>query len=362
MSMAAVVLVHSITGAYGLLGMTSMDSFTMGLIQLFKFGTIGFFLISGFLMSEGLDRRPPLEYLKRRLQRVAMPWLVWSSIFCAMRLIYYLESRRIILRSSPGSVLLVLNNVYVSLFQSTYWFIPNLLIALSILLLCRRFLMDLRLGALFLALSLFYGLNIYAQWIPIQHHTEALFGFVFYLWLGTWGARNIDAVEAWIARTSMPALTVLALLAWMAAQRESEVLAAAGSTDPMNTLRIGNQLYSVAVVLLVFKMRKAVWPRMVDVRANTFGIYLTHGIVLGLLVNIARRTITTAVATNASSAPPALLACLSLCIFAITYGCSLVLTRWLLDRSSLRWTVGAAPVSGKPQLKREFTTSLSPTC
>jgi hypothetical protein len=148
--------------------------------------------------------------------------------------------------------------VRIDLFSTAYWFVPNLMIAVSVLLLCRRFLYDPRLGCALLGLSLFYGVNAYSQWIPIQNHSEAFLGFAFYLWLGAWTAKHFAAFMAWIARIPLLALLVLAVLTGLAAFGEAEVLTDRGA---MNTLRISNQIYSVLAVLAIFKARGGLWPR-----------------------------------------------------------------------------------------------------
>jgi hypothetical protein len=331
--------------AFSIAGFSASEGLERGLRQPVSFDVIGFFLISGFLMEEGLTRRPPAEYLMRRMQRIFAPWLFWYLLFFAILLSNDALHGRLGPLSWREEALFALHRLLYCLFSSAYWFVPNLLIALCVLLACRRFLFDRRLGGVLLALSLFYGLYLYTHWIPFQDHTEALFGFVFYLWLGGWAARNFAATHAWSTRISMPTLIAFGTLAGLAALVESGVLFAAGNPRPMNSLRICNQAYSIVLVLAIFKLRKPVWPRVVNVRVATFGIYLTHIIVLWPLTCIVRRLMGEAVAGRAWAGAAATGVCLSLGFFVVTYGCSFSLTRWLLNRPRLRWMVGAS-VSG----------------
>ena len=55
-------------------------------VQIMKFGTISFFLISGCLMGEGLTRTEPLRYFYRRVSAVLVPWFFWSCIWFAIAL------------------------------------------------------------------------------------------------------------------------------------------------------------------------------------------------------------------------------------------------------------------------------------
>lgn len=344
--MAAVVFIHCVASLCAINGLSSLGWLERCLRQPVEFDIIGFFLISGFLMEEGLTRRPPGEYLKRRFQRILIPWLFWFSLLFALLLVHDgVHSRLAVIHTWQDGAMWALDMLYLCMFGSVYWFVPNLLLALCILLACKRFLFDLRFGGVLLALSLFYGLNIYAQWIPLQSHSGALFGFIFYQWLGAWVARNFGAIQAWIARTSMTSLLALAVLTGLAALLESTVLANIGNQNPMNILRISNQAYSILVVLAIFKLRKPVWPRIVNVRATTYGIYLTHVIVLFLMMGVVKRTILHALTSHGWNTNPVAQICFLLGVFVVVYGASLALTKWLLSHSRLRWLVGAAPSS-----------------
>jgi len=341
LSMAAVVFVHCISASFLMAGLSPSGELERVMRQPVSFDIIGFFLISGFLMSEGLTKRSPGEYLKRRLRRIFLPWLFWYLLFFASLLINDAMLGRLRVMSLHEDAQWALHRLVFCLFSSVYWFVPNLLIALCILLACRRFLFDLRLGGALLALSLFYGVNIYAHWIPFQGHSEALLGFIFYLWLGAWAARNFGLIQALNERIPALSLMVLGALAGLAALLESGVLFAAGNPHPMNTLRICNQAYSVVLILAIFKLRKPVWPRAVNVRTTTFGIYLIHIIVLSLLTSVIKQPIGKALAGQTWGWAAAAAVCLSLGVFAVVYGVSLFLTQWALNNPRLRWMVGA---------------------
>jgi fucose 4-O-acetylase-like acetyltransferase len=47
---------------------------------LFKFGTIGFFLVSGYLLERDLAVRNPWEILRKRFTKVFAPWFLWFRI------------------------------------------------------------------------------------------------------------------------------------------------------------------------------------------------------------------------------------------------------------------------------------------
>jgi surface polysaccharide O-acyltransferase-like enzyme len=135
-------------------------------------------------------------------------------------------------------------------------------------------------------------------------------------------------------------LVAFSVLTGLAALQESLMLAATGDPMPLNALRISNQIYSVAVVLVLLKLRKPVWPRDVNVRATTFGIYLTHPLIILALVCLFNRTVLNRIADLPGSVQTMAVFFVSLGFFTATYGCSLALTRKLHRNPRLRWMVG----------------------
>jgi peptidoglycan/LPS O-acetylase OafA/YrhL len=359
--MAAVVFMHSVSAVAPLTGRPATGWFVWCMEQPAKFGSIGFFLISGFLMGEGLTRSSPLDYLMRRMRKVLLPWAPWYLLCFALMLATDVLSGQALSHAGTGhfgmgrfgaGALLVLKDLFRGMFGTAYWFVPNLLLGLCVLLLFRRYIQDIRLGFAMAAVSLAYGASLYVRWLPMKNHTQALLGFVFYLWLGAWVARNRGTVDAWMERTSMRAIVLLAALAGIAAVGESWLIANGNAST--SNLRISNQVYSVAIVLAIFKLRKAIQPRVVNARATTFGVYLSHWIVLWLVMDGARALMVRV--TGAGARPTGLAAAvgLSILMFALIYGCSLGLTSWLLTVPRLSWLVGSeeagrTPRSGKDQ-------------
>src|SRR5690606_1487274 len=66
---------------------------------------------------------------------------------------------------------------------TNYWFIINFLICTGILLALRKHLYSIFFGFVLLLITLTYSVNIYLEFFP-PRHTMAIFGFVFFLWLG----------------------------------------------------------------------------------------------------------------------------------------------------------------------------------
>ena len=182
-SMFAVVAIHACQ-VFGEVGGDQPGLVAIIMTPL-KFGTIAFFLIAGFLAARGIEASPPGEYLSRRIKRVFFPWLVWMSLFVAWLMASDVVHHSISLSLSPATLFALAGLTRLCLFDTSFWFVPNLLLCLALLLAFRRYLDRLIFGALLLAFSLFYAVNIYKNWIP-SSHSEALLGYVFYLWLGTY--------------------------------------------------------------------------------------------------------------------------------------------------------------------------------
>ena len=156
-----------------------------------KFGSIAFFLASGFLLGASLDRQSNTDYMRKRFSRVFLPWLCWCSAFCAA--LIYLN-----VHHGRTPIVLGVNACHVILYwaryalDSPYWFVPNLLFSLCCLLLVRKFVGDRVSGAIWAFASLFYAANVYLRWLPTSHRSAWL-GFVFYLWLGVFCAKHLRA-------------------------------------------------------------------------------------------------------------------------------------------------------------------------
>jgi membrane-bound acyltransferase YfiQ involved in biofilm formation len=309
-----------------------------------KFGTIGFFLISGFLMGDRVQACRPLEYMGKRMKKVFVPWMCWFLTMC----LYLFMNHRHEFAWTAASARLMKVLLYCSLFETPYWFVPNLLLGLSLLLVFRKYLYDLRLGAVLLAIDLFYSVNIYGRWIPSSHQ-EALLGFVFYLWLGSYAARRFDELSLWIAKIPTWTWIALTIAAACCALGEAEFLAHLGSKDALNTLRVTNQIFSILTVLTLVKLGGAAQPRFVDSRRVTFGLYLLHPLVIDLVLRYALAGSRQVPADIVWQTPGALVFVWVL-VFAAVYVGSLGLTSLLGAWQATAWLVGADAVQGRPAI------------
>jgi hypothetical protein len=335
-SMVSIIGVHS-AGEFESFKASHSSHLGIAIIAALKFGTIGFFLVSGFLLGERVDRRNPIEYFMRRLKKVFLPWLFWFGILCALLMTHELIDHSLGHSSLVPTLRLAFTTARSSLIASPFWFVPNLLLCIAVLLAFRRHLYSLKLGAILFAVNLVYVVNIYTLWFQPQH-TKAIFAFVFYLWLGSYAAENFSRISKVLARIPTAIFVTLALITGVAAYFESCLLALRHNPDPFNTLRLTNQAFSICMVLVFFKLTRATWPRIVDVRRHTFGIYLTHFIALIVLVRVLKsfRHFIGAPVNVSNMERVFMWTTLSL----LTYLCCLIIASLLAARPSLQWLVG----------------------
>ena len=337
-SMAAIVALHCVNVVCGVY--SSRGLLQAALTQPLKFGTIGFFLISGLLMGSRLDAQPPIVYLKRRLKRLVGPWILWFVLF----IVGMTAANAVANPASVANVTLLVSNLLskatFAIVYTPFWFVPNLIVGMICLLLCRRWINDLRFGSALLAVNLVYVANVYGRWFDTSH-TEALFAFVLYLWLGAWSALHIDEIQDKLARLPAWLMPSLAVVSFAAAMLESILLQRLGSGDPLNTLRITNQVFSVVVVLWMVRLKRATWPASIDVPATTYGIHLIHIFAISLLVPVLHFS----VAHQLLSTEPWMMLPILVAAVGIAYGGSLVVTRYLATVPAMAWTVGAVAVA-----------------
>jgi hypothetical protein len=248
-------------------------------IQLAKFGTVSFFLLAGFLLGDKFAEYTPGQYLGRRFKNTFRPWIIWSLIFLLAIMAKSAVMAFHIYHDPFNFWTTLLSALKIVYLYSNYWFIINFLICIGILLMFKRRLYSWKLGAALLTCTLFYCVNVYFEWIePI--HTTALFGFVFFLWLGAQLHKNWEVVERKIRATPYLVFIGFFILSLALSIAEARLLLERNSIEPYNTLRFTNLLYSLAVFALLVKIRDFNLIAYFKPRETTFGIYLIHYIII----------------------------------------------------------------------------------
>jgi probable poly-beta-1,6-N-acetyl-D-glucosamine export protein len=306
-------------------------------LQAFKFVTIAFFLIGGFLINHKFQEYSAKQYLKNRFKNTIKPWLFWMLLFVALTII-----DRLVAWHKGSDVGLLSTNfplyfyklMNMTLFFSPYWFILNFLICIAILLVFKRYLYKTWFGIILALLSLTYSLNLHFRWFETTH-SAALFGFVFYLWLGVYLNRYFEAFKQWVARLSWGVIWTGIIITLALSMAESFYLLDTGLKDAYNTLRITNILYSLIVFVALFKMGPIKAIQHLHPRQTTFGIYLIHFIILERILYMVFQPL----ALDFSQFNIWENTGITFARFLVAYVSSFYITL-LLNRTKLKWMVG----------------------
>lgn len=305
-------------------------------LQFIKFGTVAFFLLAGFLIGEKFTSYTPLQYMKRRIDSTIAPWLFWSLTFIAFII---LNDIFITYRFNHGvwpdhyglNVLGYFKGTYL---YSSYWFIPNFLICIGLLLVFKRWLYSWKLGGVLLGFTVLYIINVYFEWIEPRHST-AILAFVFFLWLGAQFNRHMAAFEKWLAKTSIWLWAFLSVVTLIAGMWETSLLTKLHSIDPLNTLRPTNILYSLCFFFFLLKIPNYNFTRYIKPRETTYGIYLIHYILVYSILPIIFPTLRFGI--NSLSYGQVWLYLITR--FIIAYGVTFVIVR-LINLTKAKWLIG----------------------
>lgn len=306
-------------------------------IQSFKFSTIAFFLIGGFLINHKFQEYSTIQYLKNRFNNTVKPWLFWAILLILLTCL----DRYVAYRKGGSSEIVDNFFGYVghlsfrSFFFTSFWFIPNFLFCITILLLFKKYLYKIWFGVILAIMSLFYSVNLYYGWVETLH-AAALFGFIFYLWLGVYLNKYFTPVMAWIEKKSYAALITVVILTFCLACLESMNLNRIGISDSYNTLRVTNILYSFAMFALLLKIGNIQFLKdKLKPRETTFGIYLLHFVVIDRVFKLILQPLHIDVKKfgiweNTAN---------HLVRFLVAYSLSLLITM-LINKTRFKWVVG----------------------
>nr|WP_199158402.1 acyltransferase [Pedobacter sp. ASV2] len=306
-------------------------------IQFFKFSTIAFFLIGGFLINHKFQEYSAIQYLKNRFKSTVKPWLFWMFIFITLTV---LDRWIAYSKGSDGGLMVSNFFKYITdyfvwvLFFSPYWFILNFLICISILLIFKKQLYNYKLGIMLGLISLVYSVNLYFRWFETSH-TSALFGFVFYLWVGVYLNKHYSLILGFLKKTPWVFWIIMIVLSFTLAISESLYLTNLGNEDAYNTLRISNIFYSFVVFGALLKIGNIKGLSYLKPRETTFGIYLIHIIIIERFLPLIFQPLKLDVMHYTVWQNLGLL----ITRFLIAYFMSYFLTR-LIIRTKMKWSIG----------------------
>lgn len=306
-------------------------------LQFIKFGTIVFFVLAGFLIGDKFNDYTTKQYLGRRLHTTFRPWIFWVTIFI---ILFYIDESVKHFKGSDSLAFThpfeyLLDRIHFIIVETSFWFIINFMLCITILLVFRKYMYSLVFGATLGILSLFYSVNLYYDWIPTGH-TTALLGFVFYLWLGVILHRYFAEFNQWINRQSFLVITAAMLITFLISCAETINLIQLGSGDSGNTLRFSNIIYSLVSFLFLYKYCNFSVIEKLKPRSMTFGIHLLHHILIIIFLPMILRPLKI-VYTQQSAFN---LFFLQFAIFILIYAITYAIVYYVGRSKKWKWTVG----------------------
>jgi len=249
------------------------------LIQLGKTGTILFFIISGFFLSDKVEGFSIIGYLKYRKYSLILPWFFFMSIAALI------QTFQELMLEPKGTV--TVYSAFIDaidyfkgvIFYGAYWFIPVSIISALLLIVLKKHLNKMWLGALLAGITTFYSINLHYSWVS-TNHTKAFLGYAFFMWLGIMIKRNIGRADKLINNFSWKLLIPLVSLLFVLACLEGFTLHHTICVDPYASIRFSNILLCLLLFIMLIKTSRMQWMDMFNPQANVYGIYLVHCIII----------------------------------------------------------------------------------
>lgn len=248
-------------------------------LQLGRLGTIIFFIISGYFLSNRIKQYTITSYLKHRFKSVIFPWLIFVLLCVMLQLLLIYAPGQLINTPFKKSLPVIITLLSSSIFYAAYWFIPVSIFSACVLVLFKKHIQSRALGIVLGLVTLFYCINLYCGWID-ANHTKSLAGYIFFMWLGTWVGRNINAVNAFTSKLNWYYVVAVLLILFAGSCNEAVLLRSIGCKDPFASIRFSNILLSCAIFLAFLKFKSIYQIKKLKPEKYVYGIYLVHSIIL----------------------------------------------------------------------------------
>lgn len=233
-----------------------------------------FVLMSGYWLG-ATTFRSALDYrtfLKRRLSRILIPYLIWSLVFIVL----------VSIHERSFSISGALWKLVLGQAQAQYYFIVMLLQFYVLMPLFSR-LADAKHGlrwALLIHLGfggLLYWSRLYCKGMSSSYYQLPFLAWFLYFYLGVFLRRN----PARLDRLSVPLLSVLLGLSVVLSFVESAILLRFDYFEiAVSSYKLSSYGYSTFLLLLLLKLKTIRWPRFLIILGDySFGLYLIHTVV-----------------------------------------------------------------------------------
>lgn len=251
-------------------------------INLFKAGTILFFIISGFLFEMQFLKFTNFSiFVKKKARSLLFPYLI-IFVIPIIILTGLVEPNIGVKENLTVSVFIL--RIFQNIFLSNYWFVPALFVTLIINYFIKTKYLFKSL-IIFIPLWIIAYLNIYIKF-AITYHTVWFVAFFFIFTLGRLMYVNNEKISNLLILKNSKKLILLTAVFFIISNLESVFIMSYGSNiDYANTLRIGNIFYSFSLFYLLNNLlNKINFVMPIDI--SFYFIYLIHPFVLRITSTI----------------------------------------------------------------------------
>ncbi|WP_207423221.1 acyltransferase family protein [Desertivirga brevis] len=276
-----VVAIVAIILNHAQIGISANTEYSTGYLlysQFFKFGSLLFMIIGGFLFQNSVNKYSYAELIRRKALTILIPTLIFIFPWIVLNLLVLPqlgEKKQAIDLQFAGKELF---NLF---FRSIYWFPINLFL----ILLLNNYIRSIKLVKFLLVpailITLFYSINIYFHWIPRKHNSAILAYFSFFF-LGRLLFIYFQPIKHFLGYLKSSLMlrlstTFATLSAFGLSVYESYSIQEANlRTDPGNILRFSNIIYTFLLLVLLFNYRERIKTGNYFKEKTVFLIYLVH--------------------------------------------------------------------------------------
>jgi len=283
LSMCSIVWGHSLLGwesaHFTNLKYTIVQSI---ILQAGHVGTISFFIITGYFLSDKLEQYTVLSFLRHRFRTMILPWFIFLTLFVFIELCKAISINQIINQNIGQTFLLILKLASAFIFHSAYWFVPMSILSSITIIYFKRYINKQWFGILFACITLFYSINLYHGWLPVNH-TKAIMAYTFFIFIGVQLKKNIFKLNSLLAKMHWEVLWTSFALLFLIACYEGARLMGLGCTEAFSSVRLSNCFVSLVLFLILIKSTNLNWVNYFNPRTHVFGVYLIHCIILNQL-------------------------------------------------------------------------------
>ncbi|WP_157543953.1 acyltransferase family protein [Mucilaginibacter paludis] len=248
------------------------------IIQSGRIGTIWFFLISGFFLSDKLSGFNIVSFTRYRLLSLIVPWAIFLSLYILIEVVHLSPDKQILHGDIKPAIHMSFELFKAFIFHGAYWFIPASIITAYVLITLKKYINQPWLCITLICFTVFYSVNLYYRWITVDH-TKAFWGYTLFLWMGIQVKRNIDQFKVALDKIPWTLLLTCLILMFTLSCWEGIKLTQIGCADAYSSLRCSNSILAIAGFLCLLKSDGFQWIHKLNSAKYVYGIYLVHSII-----------------------------------------------------------------------------------